>query len=65
MRSSDYARREGTEEISHRWAEPMPEVGGLITGALVIFPWDREIDAGGRWQPNPELENARRMQARK
>lgn len=44
--------------ISHSWARPKPQVVGLISDALIIFPWDREIYAGGKWQAHPELAAA-------
>ncbi|MCB8942657.1 MAG: phosphoribosyltransferase [Ardenticatenaceae bacterium] len=44
--------------VSHSWAEPMPEVTGLVTDALVLFPWDKMVWLNGRWQPHPELAEA-------
>jgi len=48
--------------ISHSWAEPAPDIVALITDALVIFPWDKQVYLEGRWQPHPELEEALRLQ---
>ena len=48
--------------VSHSWANPMPEVVGLTTDALVIFPWDRQVHTGDGWQPHPELAAALRLQ---
>lgn len=48
--------------ISHTWAHPMPDVTALVTDALVIFPWDREVYAEGRWQAHPELIGALELQ---
>ena len=44
--------------ISHSWAKPMPDATALVTDALVLFPWDREVWLDGRWQPHPELASA-------
>lgn len=43
---------------SHSWAEPMPEVTGIVTDAFVIFPWDRQILVKGQWVPHPEVQEA-------
>ena len=44
--------------VAHSWAEPPPDVVALTSDALVLFPWDREVFADGRWQPHPELSAA-------
>lgn len=49
---------------SHTWAQPMPDAVALVTDALVLFPWDRQVYSDGRWQPHPELEQALRAQGR-
>ena len=43
---------------------PMPDVVARVTDALVIFPWDKRVYQDGHWQPNPELEEALRLQPR-
>ncbi len=48
--------------VSHPWADPMPHITALVTDALVIFPWDKEVYENGRWQPHPELAEALRLQ---
>jgi hypoxanthine phosphoribosyltransferase len=48
--------------IAHSWAQPQPDVDALITDALVIFPWDRQVYADGQWRPHPELSQALRLQ---
>ncbi len=48
--------------VSHTWASPAPQISALVTDALVIFPWDREVYADGRWQMHPELVTALRAQ---
>ncbi len=48
--------------VSHTWARPRPEVSALVTDALVLFPWDRQVYSAGQWQLHPELEEALEMQ---
>ena len=48
--------------VAHSWAQPRPEVAAVITDALVIFPWDRQVYVNGQWQPHPELAEALRLQ---
>ncbi len=48
--------------ISHSWANPPLDVAAMITDALVLFPWDGQVYADGRWQPHPELEEALSLQ---
>lgn len=50
--------------VSHTWAKPMPTVTGLVSDALIIFPWDKYIYVKGVWQLHPELERALKSQAR-
>ena len=40
---------------AHSWARPMPDLVALVSDALVLFPWDRQVYAEGRWGPHPEL----------
>jgi hypothetical protein len=44
--------------VAHTWADPMPDHVALVTDALVLFPWDREVLVDGAWMPHPELEDA-------
>lgn len=48
--------------IAHSWADPMPQVCGLLSDALVIFPWDRQVLLDGKWQPHPEVQAALELQ---
>ena len=48
--------------VSHTWASPAPEVTGLVTDELVLFPWDRQIFQAGAWQEHPELAEALKLQ---
>lgn len=44
--------------IAHSWADPMPDHVALVTDALVLFPWDREVLVNGAWMPHPEIQAA-------
>lgn len=46
----------------HTWANPRPEIVALVTDALILFPWDRQVFRDGRWQPHPELVDALKLQ---
>jgi hypoxanthine phosphoribosyltransferase len=48
--------------VAHSWAQPRPDVVALLTDALVIFPWDRQVYADGQWRTHPELAEALRLQ---
>ncbi len=48
--------------VAHTWAKPMPEVVALVTDALVLFPWDRQVYLHGQWQDHPELAAALKLQ---
>ncbi len=48
--------------VSHTWAEPKPNRVALVSDALVLFPWDKQVLIGGRWQPHPELVSALGLQ---
>jgi hypoxanthine phosphoribosyltransferase len=41
--------------VSHSWADPAPAFSALVSDALIIFPWDRQVLIDGRWQPHPEV----------
>lgn len=51
--------------ISHSWADPTPAVVALVTDALVLFPWDRQVYIAGQWQQHPELAAAIETQKEK
>jgi hypothetical protein len=34
----------------------------LVTDALVIFPWDKQVYQDGKWQAHPELADALKLQ---
>ena len=44
--------------IAHSWADPKPDFTALVSDALVIFPWDRQVYTNGGWQLHPEIEAA-------
>ena len=48
--------------VSHSWANPMPEVVGVTTDALVIFPWDKQVFSDRSWHLHPELVAALKLQ---
>lgn len=50
--------------VSHSWASPAPHYVALVTDALVVFPWDREVYTHGTWHLHPELEIALRLQGK-
>jgi hypoxanthine phosphoribosyltransferase len=43
---------------AHSWGVPVPDYIGLITDALLLNPWDREILRDGRFQFHPEYVEA-------
>ncbi len=47
---------------AHSWADPSPDHVALVTDALVIFPWDKQVFIEGHWRTHPELEEALRLQ---
>jgi len=51
--------------VSHSWAIPMPDISALISDALIIFPWDKQIYSERTWQPHPEIETAIQAQQKK
>ena len=50
--------------VSHSWANPAPEAVALVTDALVVFPWDKQVYQDGQWQVHPELAGALKLQPR-
>src|ERR1051325_5716598 len=50
--------------VSHSWAKPKPDYVALVSDALVIFPWDKQVYIEGAWQLHPELEAALRLQGK-
>ena len=48
--------------VAHSWANPHPDFTALISDALVIFPWDKEVHTGDGWQMHPELIEAIKAQ---
>jgi hypoxanthine phosphoribosyltransferase len=48
--------------VSHSWAAPAPDVVALISDALVLFPWDRQVYTEGQWKVHPELAEAIALQ---
>lgn len=50
--------------VSHSWAKPQPDLTGLVSDALVVFPWDKYVFLNGAWQLHPELAQALKLQTR-
>ena len=48
--------------VRHSWAQPVPDVVGLVSDALVIFPWDHSVYIDGQWQMHPETVGAIKLQ---
>jgi hypoxanthine phosphoribosyltransferase len=44
--------------VSHRWADPRPDRSGMVSDALMVFPWDQQVLVAGRWHLHPELVRA-------
>ncbi len=44
--------------VSHSWAQPPPDVSGMVSDALIIFPWDKHVYINGAWHLHPELARA-------
>jgi hypoxanthine phosphoribosyltransferase len=42
--------------VTHTWADPAPQVSALVSDEFIIFPWDLEVLAGGKWITHPEIE---------
>lgn len=50
--------------VAHSWANPAPDFTALITDALIVFPWDKQVLTSDGWRMHPELESALRAQGR-
>lgn len=50
--------------VSHSWAKPAPDYVALVSDALVVFPWDRQVFVNGQWQLHPEMAAALKLQGR-
>ena len=48
--------------VRHSWAKPAPDHVALVTDALVIFPWDKQVFQNGKWVVHPELAEALKLQ---
>jgi hypothetical protein len=44
--------------ITHSWADPKPDFTALVSDALVIFPWDKQVYTDSGWQLHPEIKAA-------
>jgi hypoxanthine phosphoribosyltransferase len=48
--------------VTHSWAHPKPDFFGLLSDALVIFPWHKRVYHQGTWGLNQELVEALKFQ---
>jgi len=51
--------------VAHSWADPQPDFTPLVSDALVIFPWDKQVYSSGGWHLHPEIEAAIKAQNRR
>ena len=51
--------------VTHSWADPQPDFTALVSDALVIFPWDKQVYSGGSWKLHPEIDAAIKAQNRR
>lgn len=51
--------------VAHSWASPQPDFTTLVSDALIIFPWDRQVYSDGSWRPHPEIEAGIKAQNRR
>ncbi len=49
---------------AHTWGVDVPDYIGIITDALLLNPWDREVVVNGRIQFNPEYAEALAQQGK-
>jgi len=63
---TEYQSRQPTDEEMHTWQdEHRPTLWGVVTGAIVVFDWDRERGGGpvsGGW-PQAPRENTKRRRS--
>jgi hypoxanthine phosphoribosyltransferase len=43
---------------AHTWGVALPDYIGLVSDALILNPWDREIFRDGAFEPHPEYRGA-------
>jgi uncharacterized protein len=51
-----------TALVSHSWSSSPPDLSGLISDALVIFPWDERVLVNRQWLLHPEPVDALKRQ---
>jgi uncharacterized protein len=62
------ASENGASEIrsavlySHTWSSHIPDYIGIVSNALILNPWDREIYRDGEFRFHPELASALEQQ---
>lgn len=58
------AEARGAVLYAHTWGQDIPDYIGLISDALILNPWDREIVRDGAFQVHPEYIHALEQQGR-
>lgn len=51
--------------VCHTWADPFPQLSALVSDEFIIFPWDQQVLAGGKWILHPEIEAGLKAQTRR
>jgi hypothetical protein len=64
--AAEEVRRMGASHVrtavlyAHTWTEPRPDYVCLLSDALMLSPWDREVLVSGQFVTQPELAAALR-----
>lgn len=64
LAAAEVVREMGAAEVrtaalyAHSWANPRPDYVGLLSDALLVNPWDREILQDGAFVTHPEYQAA-------
>lgn len=48
--------------VAHSWSDPQPDLTALVSDALVVFPWNRQVYSEEGWQTHPEIDTAIKAQ---
>ncbi len=68
LAAAEAVRQMGASDVrtaalyAHSWATPRPDYIGLLSDALIVNPWDREILQDGTFVQHPEYTAAIRAQ---
>lgn len=58
VKASGAAQTRSAVLYAHTWGSEVPDYIGLISDALLLNPWDREVIKNGAFQPHPEYAQA-------